>query len=119
MKKIMRICSLSFLLLTVTCTVVWSTDFVIMSNEELFQLLGATQNASDIDKNSCQLEWEKRFAVMTNEEKKKFGDYSKDREENNGKPKLPFHTIGQGYDKQGVQRQIILGSPPEKSGSSR
>lgn len=115
MEKIMLKCSLLFLLLTIVCSVAWSMDFVNMSNEELFELRGAIQNAPDTDKQYYQLEWEKRVAGMKPEEKKQFTESSKDGEKINGEPKLPFHIIGQGYGKQEGEGQVIIGGFPENS----
>jgi len=103
MKKIIRICSFSFLLLTVACSVAWSMDFVDMTNRELFELQGAIQNAPDGDKKAYQLEREKRIAAMSEEEKKQFVVILRNEEDNNGQYKRPFLLMGQGYEKQEIK----------------
>ena len=70
-----------------------------MSNEELFELRGAIQNAPDPDKNAYQLEWEKRIAGMTNEEKKQFVDPAQDEEDNGGSSEQLW-VPARGYEKQ-------------------
>ncbi len=115
MKEIMRICSLLFLLSTVACSVAWSMDFVNMNNEQLFELRGAIQNAPDGEKTAYQLEWEKRIAAMSSEEKKQFAVISKNEEGNNSTPQQPFLLMGQGYEKQEGEGQVIFGGPPQKS----
>ena len=100
-----------FLLLAIACSTVWAMDFVNMTNEELFELQGAIQNAPDADKNAYQLEWDKRFASMTSEEKKQFFETAK--EEDDGKLKKPV-VPAQGYEKQVGPDKIIFGGFPPK-----
>ena len=107
MKKIIRTFCISFLLLTVACSVAWSMDFVDMTNRELFALQGAIQNAPDGDKKAYQGEWEKRIASMTEEEKKQFAVVLKNKEDNKDEYKLPFLLMGQGYDDQQGEERVI------------
>jgi hypothetical protein len=113
MKKMLRITGFVFLLLTVVCSVGWSMDFINMSNEELFELRGAIQNAPETDKKAYQVEWDKRVSCMTDEEKKEFTEPSKVDEGNDGKlaqPRVP----AQGYEKQSGQGRIIFGGFPKE-----
>ena len=98
MKKMMRICTYAFLLLTFASSVVWSKDFDDMSNIELFELRGSIQNTPFSDRNAYRLEWEKRLAGMTDEEKSQFTELSEDAEKDNGEFKQPSHIMGQGYE---------------------
>ena len=118
MKKILWITSCAFLLLTVICSNVWSMDFVSMSNDELFELRGAIQNAPEADKKVYQVEWEKRLASMTDEEKKQFVETPKDGETNDTKLKQPL-IPARGYEKQLEQGRVIFGGFPEGGSSSR
>jgi len=107
-----------FLLLASACSTVWAMDFVNMTNEELFELQGAIQNAPDVDKNAYQLEWDKRVACMTGEEKKQFFKTPKDEEENDGKLQKPV-VPAQGYEKQVGPDKIIFGGFPPNGAVSR
>ena len=118
MKKKIKIIRFMFLLLAIACSTVWAMDFVNMTNEELFELQGAIQNAPKADKNAYQLEWDKRVACMTDEEKKQFFDKPKDEEGNDGKLKKPI-VPAQGYEKQVSPDKIIFGGFPQNGGVSR
>ena len=116
MKKKLRIISFMFLLLAISCSTAWTMDFVNMSNEELFELQGAIQNAPEADKNAYQLEWDKRVTCMTSEEKKLF--FKTPKEEDDGKLKEPV-VPAQGYEKQVGPDNIIFGGVPQNGGFGR
>lgn len=113
MKKILYIISCMYLMLAMTVTAAWGLDYAQMTTEELFQLHGAVQNASEIERKEYQLEWEKRVATMTDEEKQQYltspGNSPEDDSKN---PKLLW-TPGRGYEK-GTQGQVIFGGAPRK-----
>ena len=113
MKKMTWIFAFTFLLAVVVSSVCWAMDFENMSNEELFELHGAIQNAPEPDKTAYQAEWDKRLAGMTEMEKKKFADRTQAEKTADGELKPPT-TPAQGYETKGVQGQIIFGGFPEK-----
>ncbi|MCL7488649.1 MAG: DUF1104 domain-containing protein [Desulfobulbaceae bacterium] len=65
MNHMLQIIGFCFLLLTVVSSAGWSMDFVNVSNEELFELRGAIQNAPEADQEVYRTEWEKRVAGLT------------------------------------------------------
>lgn len=59
MNKILPITCLVFLPLMAGAISGLSMDFVNMSNQELFELRGAIQNAPEADRSAYMAEWEK------------------------------------------------------------
>jgi hypothetical protein len=118
MKQMLRIIGFLFLLLSVVTAACWAMDFDKMSNEELFELRGAIQNAPEPDKTAYQVEWEKRITCLTEEEKKQFAEPPEAETKNDDEldpPRIP----AQGYEKEGVQGHIIFGGFPQESGPAR
>lgn len=118
MKQMLRIIGFFFLLLSVVTAACWAMDFDNMSNEELFELRGAIQNAPEPDRTAYQAEWNKRLACMTDEEKKEFAEPAEAEKKNDDELDPPI-TPAQGYEKEGVQGQIIFGGFPGSSGPGR
>ena len=110
MKKVKQVTGLIFLLLTVAYSVGWAMDFVNMSNEELYELRGAVQNAPETDQKAYQVEWDKRLSSMTDEEQELFSKPVKDEEED-GKLGQPF-IPAKGYEKESIQGNVIFGGFP-------
>lgn len=112
MKQMLLIIGFFFLLLTAVSTDCRAMDFDQMSNEELFELRGAIQNAPESDKAAFQVEWDKRIACMTEEERKQFTEPPEAEKKNDDEldpPRIP----AQGYEKEGIQGQIIFGGFPQ------
>lgn len=118
MKKVVWFTGLVFLIVTTVVFAGSTLDYSHMTNEELFQLRGAIQNAPEGDKEAYQIEWEKRWAKMTDEEKKQFEEPSEDSTEGNGKPRLLW-TPARGYEKEGGQGQVIFGGGPLEESTGR
>lgn len=102
---------LSVLLFSILSSFSWAQDFASMSNRELFELRGMIKYSVEEVKKAYNEEWEKRLTDMTDEEKNKYAEEEK-KEGDVDKLWLP----GQGYEKQGVQGQIIYGGSKRRSG---
>lgn len=117
MKQMIWIIGFSCLLVTVVCTAALAMDFGNMSNQELFELRGAIQNAPEPDKTAYQTEWEKRLSCMTDEEKNQFTQPPEAKK--NDDELDPPRTPAQGYEKEGVQGRIIFGGFPADQDSGQ
>ena len=118
MKKLICFAGIVFLQLTTWSVTGWSMDFVNMSNEELFELQGAIRNAPEADRKAYEAEWEKRVSGMTDEEKKVFVDADAEKQTDDGKLDEPRIPAG-GYEKEGIQGQIIFGGFPDAGASGK
>ena len=101
-------------MLAMSVTVAWGIDYAQMTTEELFQLHGAVQNASENERKDYQLEWDKRVAAMTDEEKQQYVTSSDNSSKDNKEGPRLLWTPGRGYEQQGVQGNVIYGGAPRK-----
>jgi hypothetical protein len=95
----------------------WAIDYSTLSNDEMYELKGAVENAPETEQGKYQQEWQLRVSKMTQDEVKRYtpdtvtGDGIDD---NTGeKIKAPF-VQGRGYDSQGTGTVIFGGVPPGK-----
>lgn len=110
MKKLLFRAFLTGLLFSIFSSFCWAQDFASMSNKELFELRGMIKFSVEEVKKAYNEEWEKRLADMSDEEKNRYAE-AEEKEGEDDKLWLP----GRGYERQGVQGQIIYGGPPRKS----
>ncbi|GAB4346307.1 MAG: hypothetical protein Kow0089_23620 [Desulfobulbaceae bacterium] len=112
MKKLLTIIGLVLAALVCVLPAAMAMDFASMSNQDLYELRGAIQNAPEKDRTAYQAEWEKRLAAMSDEEKKLFTEPEK--KEGDGETLDPPVVPARGYEKEGTQGRIIFGGfPPQ------
>lgn len=104
MRKYICVLGSICILLPILFSAGWAMDYHNMSNQELYELRGAIQNAPEAEQEAYRLEWEQRVSAMTEAEKK---EYLRPEEETNPdileQPRIP----AQGYEQQ--SGQVIFG----------
>lgn len=104
MKKNIRVLVFACIMLPILFSLGWAMDYHNMSNQELYELRGAIQNAPATEQEAYRLEWEQRVSAMTEAERKEFLQPEEDANPDKlDPPRIP----AQGYENQ--SGQVIFG----------